>query len=118
MSELNESTDVNIKAVIGTAIAILAAVAFAGTIAWFTWKHWSLAVSSDGPNSPFDFSVAQPVLASAPQTEKTEYFREKERLLNSYQWVDRQAGMARIPVEQAMQIMAQHGTKPSPEVQP
>jgi hypothetical protein len=116
MPDLPESAEVNLKVVIGVAIAILFAVAGASTIAWIAWTRWS--PNSDGADGAFDFKVQQAVLDSAPQDTKAEYLREKERLLNSYQWIDRQTGVARIPIERAMQIMAQRGAKAAPEAQP
>jgi hypothetical protein len=38
-------------------------------------------------------------------------------LLDNYTWVDQSKGMVRIPIDQAMQIIAQHGLPVAPAVQ-
>jgi hypothetical protein len=50
-----------------------------------------------------------PALQSAPQQDRAQYDAEKRKLLDSWEWVDRQRGIARIPVEEAMRIMAARG---------
>jgi hypothetical protein len=40
--------------------------------------------------------------------------RQEESNLTSYGWVDRKAGVARIPIEEAMQIVAQRGLPAPP----
>ena len=42
--------------------------------------------------------------------------RQRERdVLNSYQWVDQGAGVVRIPIEDAMRLMAERGFKAAPQ---
>lgn len=53
------------------------------------------------------------------QNERTELdgFRDaEEEKLNSYGWVDEKAGIAHIPIEQAMQIVAQRGLPATPQM--
>jgi hypothetical protein len=47
-------------------------------------------------------------------------FRRLEEKLNSYGWVDQQAGVVRIPIERAIQLVAQRGlpTRPPASVAP
>ena len=106
MSEPVERADINPRAIAWAALSLCIGVALAAAAAYFAWQHWRPATRPDGPNAPFDFSVDRPLLDSAPQPARNGYFSEKERLLHSYQWIDSRAGIARIPVEQAMQILA------------
>lgn len=48
-----------------------------------------------------------PELEAAPQPELAAYLKEKQRIAESYAWVDRRNGIARIPVEAAMEALAQ-----------
>lgn len=98
---------------VGFALAITVALAAAG--AYFAWSAWLPPDNHDAPNAAFDFGVAQPVLESAPQPDRAAYMAEKEKLLHGYQWVDAQAGIARIPIEQAMRIMTGAAAQPKPE---
>src|SRR4051812_22623593 len=52
-------------------------------------------------------SIHRPNPAPAPD-DYEKIFDEQSRILNSYQWVDRGAGVARIPIERAMEILS-HG---------
>ena len=45
---------------------------------------------------------------------------QEEQTLNSYGWVDQQAGVVRIPIDRAMDLLAQRGlpTRPQAGVAP
>jgi hypothetical protein len=62
----------------------------------------------------------QPRLESGETTEINAFRTQEEQTLNSYGWVDQQAGVARIPINRAMALLAQRGlpTKPQAGVVP
>lgn len=66
--------------------------------------HWR--ADPAGANAPLDARIEAPVLESAPQYDASRYFAAKEGVLASYGWIDREKGVARIPIETAMRIMA------------
>lgn len=45
-----------------------------------------------------------PVLQANPGTELAEYRQEMEQRLGQYGWVDRENGIARIPIDRALEI--------------
>lgn len=51
--------------------------------------------------------AAMPVLQSAPAGELQNYRREKAARLESYGWVDRAGGVVHVPIERAMQLLAE-----------
>ena len=51
----------------------------------------------------------QPRLQKTPPVELTEMMREERNRITSYGWVDQKAGVARIPVDRAMKILALKG---------
>lgn len=51
----------------------------------------------------------QPRLEVASGAELRQLRAREERLLSSYGWVDKDAGIARIPIERAMALLAQQG---------
>lgn len=55
---------------------------------------------------PHAFDGNPPQLQPAPQPDRVAYLAEKRRLLATYGWVDRQAGIARIPLDEAMALLA------------
>ncbi len=106
-----EHSDIELRAVMLGAVAIVLTVVLALLIAYVMWTRLRPDGSDGGPNAAFDFRVASPRLESAPQPERANYFAEKARLLHSWQWVDQQAGIARIPMDTAMQLMVQDSAK-------
>jgi hypothetical protein len=60
-----------------------------------------------------------PRLQKNPRSELAEMKAEEDRLIHSYGWVDQKKGIARIPVERAMDILAKSGlphvAAPEPE---
>ena len=60
---------------------------------------------------PHAFAGKPPLLQPAPQPDRAAYFEEKRRATGTYGWVDRQAGIARIPLDEAMKLMAAKGAE-------
>ncbi len=54
-------------------------------------------------------SFKEPVLQIDPVGDLKAYKAKEEALLNSYGWVDKDAGIARIPIERAIELTAQKG---------
>ena len=51
----------------------------------------------------------QPRLQIDPQNDLTHTQARDQELLNSYGWVDRRTGTVRIPIERAMDLLAERG---------
>ena len=51
----------------------------------------------------------QPRLLIKPGASLAELRAAEDADLNSYGWVDREAGIARIPIDRAMQLLLEHG---------
>ncbi len=109
MPEANERrsgsvTDVHARAVSTTAILVLVVIGIVlGVCHWLlgTWHAYANA-----GNRPLDAPPMAPMLESAPQDDRARYTAEKEKLLQSYGWIDRQRGIARIPIDRAMAVLA------------
>jgi hypothetical protein len=83
-------------------VVVLTAGAVLALASWW-------AAPLGGPNGPMDVRIAGPRLESAPQHERSRYLADKEALLHRHEWIDRQQGIARIPIEDAMRVI---GTPP------
>ena len=57
----------------------------------------------------------EPRLENNERTELNGFRYSEEEELNSYGWVDKNAGVAHIPIEQAMQLIAQRGLPTTPQ---
>jgi hypothetical protein len=51
----------------------------------------------------------EPHLQPHPLADRQRYDEEERARMSGYQWVDRSAGIVRIPIGSALQILAQHG---------
>jgi hypothetical protein len=98
--------DVNPRGVAWGFAMILGGIVLACAGAWLAYRMLRPPQGFAGPATTAGMRVAGPRLDPAPQPAKAAYEAEKERLVNGYGWVDRKAGVARIPVEQAMELMA------------
>jgi len=75
----------------------------------------ALTLRAEGPAAntpPHPFQGPAPLLQPAPQPDRAAYFADQRRLLDSHGWVDRQAGIARIPLDDAMKLLAARGIAP------
>ena len=103
MPEPSPGRDIDVRGVRIGAIAIACGILFALAASFFL-----LRARGPAANTPAGaFRAPAPLLQTAPQVERAAYFAEKARLTGSYGWVDRQAGIARIPVDQAMRLLAE-----------
>jgi hypothetical protein len=57
----------------------------------------------------------QPRLESNERTELNNFRLKEEDTLDSYGWADQKAGVVRIPIERAMQLIAQRGLPTTPK---
>ncbi|HEY7494835.1 MAG TPA: hypothetical protein VIH59_27505, partial [Candidatus Tectomicrobia bacterium] len=51
----------------------------------------------------------EPRLQVAPAQELQQLHAEEDAILHSYGWVDQPAGVVRIPIERAMELLAERG---------
>jgi hypothetical protein len=58
----------------------------------------------------------QPRLENSERLELRDFREQEAQKLNSYGWVDQNAGVARIPIAQAMQLIVQRGLPIKPQV--
>ena len=61
-----------------------------------------------------DQRFPEPRLEKDERNELTEFRQHEEERLNSYGWVDQQAGVVHIPIERAMQLVAERGLPVAP----
>lgn len=57
----------------------------------------------------------KPVLEHSEQTQYLDELRKENEVLGSYDWVDQNNGVVRIPIDQAMDLLAQRGLPVIPQ---
>jgi hypothetical protein len=97
-----ESSDLNVRAVVLGAVAVIVTVLLVALVARFL-------TSASGPARPgaTETSVERPRrLPSDPFNPSVAFNADKRAQLESYGWIDRGRGFAHVPIERAMQMRA------------
>lgn len=114
-----ETTDVNPNAVWIVAVVLVVCVAL--VIVTITWmfhflNHRDLASQRRSEIDRVTRAVAatrpqfpEPRLQVAPQVDLAALRAREDATLNSYGWIDRKAGVVRLPIERAMDLIVQRG---------
>lgn len=66
-------------------------------------------------NAKIQREFPEPRLEDDERTELAPFRYKEEQTLNSYGWVDQNAGVARIPIERAMALIVQRGLPTAPQ---
>jgi len=108
----HEFRDVNVRALVlfGLGLAVLIGVTMLG--GWWLFVHYAVhqprAKGSAGEQvEPGPY--AEPKIQVNPSVDLEQLRTHEETVLHSYGWTDRQAGVARIPIERAMDLVVQRG---------
>ncbi len=108
-----EKKDENFKAIISLTVVLLVVVAGAALFTWFL-DHWLRVPGPVGtrPVSPlaeFHRRPPEPRLQVNDAVDMVRMRDETQKLLSTYGWLDTEAGRVRIPIDRAIEIMAQRG---------
>lgn len=103
-----EQRDINPKWLTVTVLIIIAAIAFCLWLASVVLGVGRPTLLSKPPGA-IPATVPAPQLRSDPGQDLAAFQQEKRQRLHSSGWVDREAGIAHIPIQQAMQQVAEQG---------
>ena len=112
----HETSDVNFRAILASAGGLLAL----GAVVYFVVYlfFWSLARREDIASRDLMYPLAagqgdrlppEPRLQTNPRRDLKDLRDAEDALLKSYNWVDRNAGVVRIPIDEAMKLTLQRG---------
>ncbi len=110
----HEESDVNVRAIFGFGAALVALAVVVHLVLWLLVNYYTkqaAAVPRDFPLSA-EYQKQQPPeprLQTRPQQDLRDLRAREDELLNGYGWIDKNAGVAHIPIEEAMKIIAQRG---------
>ncbi|AOB31465.1 hypothetical protein AKI39_13355 [Bordetella sp. H567] len=105
---MRDGIDVRRVARIGIGAIVVLVVVVAGAIRLTSrWDDDRPPGQTAAPRS----WISGPLLETQPQADMAQYLQAKRKLMDGYGWVDRQAGIARIPLDKAMQAVAE-GARP------
>lgn len=107
-----EDSSVSVKELFAFAMGIVALVLVGVVVSAFTFRFFENHTPMGPSASPFDDSRELPPglrLQTAAPVDLQYYRNAQNKTLTEYGWVDPKAGVVRIPVERAMQILLQKG---------
>ena len=109
----HETRDISVTVVIWFGVGlIVSAIAIYVAIAGL-YRHFARQTSSREPTSRIALKtsmvVPPPQLQVNPTIDFEQFRAAEDAQLNSYGWVDKRAGVIRIPIERAMDLIAERG---------
>jgi hypothetical protein len=107
----HEHADVNIWAIgrFGIALAILCVISLGLLYGLFTYFKAREGGPLPAPRIDARNKPKAPVLQETPITDLKQMRAAEDQLLNSYGWVDQAHGVVRVPIAQAMDMLAKRG---------
>jgi hypothetical protein len=117
----HEESDVNIRAIFGFGIALTLTIMFVSFVVWGLFRYFETRESRKvSPEFPLAAQQEkrlppEPRLQTNPRADLADLRAEEEKALQTYGWVDKNASVVRIPIEEAMKLMVQRGLPTRPQ---
>jgi len=107
MSEAHESRDIAVRPIAWAIAALFTTIALASGLLY--WIYPTRTPAFEPPATEWTARVEDSThLQTNPPRELEQLRREQKLKLQSYGWVDRRQGIARIPIEQAIALLPRH----------
>jgi hypothetical protein len=108
---MQEHSDINYSAILKWGIALLVVAVIVQVLMYFLFQFFNAQEAKMDPKpSPMfqkDQRPPEPTLQLDPKLDLQKFHAQEEHLLTSYGWVDKEKGIARIPVSEAMKLVVQ-----------
>jgi hypothetical protein len=119
----HEESDVNIRAIFGFGLGLLAVGVVIHVLVWLLFISFT---AGEQVHAPPQYPLAaadaerlppEPRLQTAPRQDLIDLRTQEQQLLRTYGWVDRNAGVVRIPIEEAIRLTLERGlpVRPTPK---
>jgi hypothetical protein len=111
----HETSDVNIRAILGFGVGLIVVAIGIHFIVWLLFQYFA---SREAQRVPLEYPLAvsqgqrlppEPRLQTTPREDLRELQANEAELLTSYGWMDRNAGIVRIPISEAMRLTLERG---------
>lgn len=115
-----ETKDINVPVVLSAGLGLLITLVIIVTLVRFPYYFFAHhrareGATASGRAAPSDALPPAPNLQSSPYRDWKIARAQWEAELNKYEWVDRQKGIVTIPIDRAIDLLAQRGIPPSPK---
>jgi len=106
-----ETTDVEVPVVLKFGVALVVMMALSAVGSWVIFRLlFADAVRADPKFSPLAVldkaPPPEPRLIQNEPADLDSVRKDEQKVLESYEWVDRSSGVVRIPIERAMELVA------------
>ena len=111
----HETSDVNVRGVLMFALGLMVATAFFSFLVWVLFEYFQVREARRVvPEYPLATRQEtrvppEPRLQTDPRGDLRALRTQENQILNSYGWVDKNAGSVRIPIEEALKLTVQRG---------
>ena len=111
----HETSDVNITGIIGFGVGLLVTAAIVHLLVFVLFRYFEIR---EGARVPAEYPLArsqegrvppEPRLQTNPRQDLSDLRAKEDEWLGSYGWVDRNAGVVRIPIDEAMKLTLERG---------
>ena len=116
----HEESDIDISGIFKFALGLTIAAAVVHVVIWFMFVWFQAAAASADVPNPLrvgeDVRVPpEPRLQADPRQDLSTYREREAALLGGYRWVDKSAGVVRIPIDEAMKRVVERGVPTRPQ---
>jgi hypothetical protein len=111
----HEATDVNVRAILGFCLGLFIAAVFIHFGVYLLFQYFA---GREAIRNPPVYPLAaaestrlppEPRLQANPRADLQELRAQEDEILRTYGWVDRNAGVVRIPLDRAMKLALERG---------
>jgi hypothetical protein len=122
----HEESDINIRAIFGFGLGLLVVAVVIHIGIYFVFVFFSTREASAKGARNYPLAAGQenrlppePRLQTTPRQDLRDLRAAEDQILSGYRWVDRNAGIVRIPISEAMRLTLQRGlpARPAPKDQ-
>jgi len=111
----HETTDVNIRGILIFGAAFIVSAIVISIAVWVLFRYFEARetrrVAPEYPLAATQESRVppEPRLQTNPREDLEQLRAQEDQVLNSYGWVDKNTGVVRVPIEDAMRLTVQRG---------
>ncbi len=112
----HEDSDVNVRAIFGFGAALIFVAVVVHVAVWLLYVLFAGQENRAQPPREFPRAIEEqnrlppePRLQTSPREDLRDLRTQEDVILNSYGWVDRNNGVVRIPITEAMKLTLQRG---------
>jgi hypothetical protein len=111
----HEDSDINVRAILGVGAGVIVAGI---VIAAVVWSLYAFLANREATGTMSEFPLAasqqqrlppEPRLQTDPREDLRVLKQAEEEALKSYGWIDKNGGVVRIPIDQAMKLTVERG---------